>query len=119
MNETPSSFESDEERAARIAELNDRFRETLTGGRVVLTQQVGALEGETKRKVLALVRGFNDFSLANDPYGEHDFGAIEADGERIFWKIDYFDNNLEYHSIDETVEAVTTRVLTIMKAEEY
>jgi hypothetical protein len=26
----------------------------------------------------------------NDPHGEHDFGAFEHEGQRIFWKIDYY-----------------------------
>lgn len=119
MNETPTVYESDKERTARVAVLNDRLRKTFSGGRVVLTQQVDALEYEVKLKVFGLIRGFDDFTQDNDPYGEHDFGAVEADGEKIFWKIDYFDNNLEYHSLDKSVEAITTRVLTIMKVEEY
>ncbi len=119
MNETQSGYESDEERTARIAELNDKLRETFTGGRIVLTQGVSALEEDTKRRVFDAIRKFDNFSEDNDPHGEHDFGVVEADGEKVFWKIDYFDNNLEYHSLDETVEEITTRVMTVMQAEEY
>jgi hypothetical protein len=50
---------------------------------------------------------------------EHDFGSFEADGAVIFFKIDYFDKNLTYHSPDPSDPPVTERVITIMLAEEY
>jgi hypothetical protein len=55
----------------------------------------------------------------NDPHGEHDFGAIDEDGVRFFWKIDTYDRDMSAHSPDPTDPKVTTRVLTIMPAEEY
>ena len=62
---------------------------------------------------------YDDFCQANDPYGEHDFGAFEAEGHTIFFKIDYLDSALMFHSPDPADPAVTERVLTIMLAEEY
>ena len=56
---------------------------------------------------------------ANDPHEEHDFGAFDADGQRVFFKIDYFDESLTYHSPDPADPSVTKRVITIMLAEEY
>jgi hypothetical protein len=52
-------------------------------------------------------------------YGEHDFGALEVEGERLFFKIDYFDQTLSAHSPNPADETATKRVLTIMLAEEY
>jgi hypothetical protein len=52
-------------------------------------------------------------------YGEHDFGEFEAYGERLSFKIDYFDQALNMHSPDPADPAVTTRVITVMLAEEY
>ena len=63
--------------------------------------------------------GFHDFNQDNDPHGEHDFGAIRVLGEKLFWKIDYYDLNKEYHSPDAADPAVTCRVLTLMLASEY
>jgi len=70
-------------------------------------------------KMLEAVAKFNPFDGNNDPYGEHDFGALEVEGERLFWKIDYYDRNLSAHSPDPADPSVTTRVLTIMLAQEY
>jgi hypothetical protein len=59
------------------------------------------------------------FATPNDPHQEHDFGAFDADGQRVFFKIDYFDESLTYHSPDPADPSVTQRVITIMLAEEY
>ena len=104
---------------SRIRELNDLFRQTFTGGQVMLTRGVQALGEETVADVLTAVRSFSDFTADNDPYGEHDFGNFEHRGQKVFWKIDYYDKNMEYASPDPVDPTVTTRVLTIMLAEEY
>ena len=55
----------------------------------------------------------------NDPHEEHDFGSFQADGQTIFFKIDYFDKTLMYHSPDPADPSVTERVITILLADEY
>jgi len=102
-----------------IARLNDAFRTTFTGGRVMLTAGVNELPGSTKANVLAAVRQFSDFSEDNDPQGEHDFGAFTVEDRRFFWKIDYYDLKLEGGSENPADPSVTTRVLAIMLASEY
>ena len=42
-----------------------------------------------------------------------------VEGERLLFKIDYFDRSLTGHSADPADPSITTRVLTIMLAEEY
>lgn len=111
MNET--------EKTARIAALNDELRQQGTGGRIVIMQGIEANGPEFLKHVLALVRSFNEFTADNDPYGEHDFGALEVEGEKIFWKIDYYDPTLTFASEDPTNPDVTVRILTIMLASEY
>ncbi|WP_292533133.1 DUF3768 domain-containing protein [Methylocystis sp.] len=62
---------------------------------------------------------FDAFTQDNDPHGEHDFGSFELAGRTFFWKIDYYDPNLEFGSEDPGDPTKTTRVLTIMLADEY
>ena len=77
--------------STRIAELNDAFRKTFLGGKIMLTRGISELPTDEQNAILALVRSFDDFTPDNDPYGEHDFGAIEHNGQRIFWKLDDYD----------------------------
>jgi len=104
----------------RVRDLNDAFR-TLGQGRgsVFVTDGVSEMGAEFVSRALAAVRGFDRFSEDNDPWGEHDFGAIELDGKKLFWKIDPYDLALKAHSPNAANPAVTHRVLTIMLASEY
>ena len=109
----------DTKKIAAIRDLNDRFRTTLSGGRLLLTSGVAALAPETAARVLTAVRTFTAFTEDNDPWGEHDFGAIEVDGIRVFFKIDCMDLACEMASEDASDPAKTMRVMTIMLASEY
>ena len=102
---------------ARIRDLNDAFRRNLVGGRVVFT--AGIAGRADSNAILAQVRAFEKFDSDNDPHGEHDFGAFDQGRDTIFWKIDYYDADLRHGSGDPADPAVTTRLLTIMLAEEY
>ena len=106
-------------RASLVAAFNDALRRSFANGKVLLTPGVSALPAADQAKVLAAVRRFDAFTPDNDPYGEHDFGAIDQDGVTYFWKIDAYDADLIGGSPDPADEAVTTRVLTIMRADEY
>ena len=102
-----------------IRHLNDHLRQSFAGGVLVMTAGVIALGPARQLTILNAVAAFDSFDESNDPYGEHDFGAVEVEGERLFWKIDYYDRDLSAHSPDPADPSVTTRVLTIMLAEEY
>jgi hypothetical protein len=103
----------------RIAELNDKFRKTFLGGSVLATNGIAGLPEKDKAEIFTKVRAFDDFSEDNDPNGEHDFGAIDHNGDKIFWKIDYYDPTMTYGSEDPADLRKTRRVLTIMFANEY
>src|ERR1700686_753246 len=105
--------------ADKIRELNDAFRKTLAGGQSCFTASVFALGTYFTAAALAAVRTFDAFTPDNDPYGEHDFGAITIGEQKLFWKIDYYDLSLQYGSKNPSDPAQTTRVMTIMLAEEY
>ena len=62
---------------------------------------------------------FNEFSNDNDPHSEHDFGAFELEGQKVFWKIDYYSRDLKAGSENPADPMQTCRMLTIMLAEDY
>jgi hypothetical protein len=103
----------------RIRALNDNFRSTLTGGRILLTPAVQELPTEAHAALLEAVRSFSNFTKGDDPYGEHDFGSIELHGETWFFKIDYYAPDMEHGSEDPADPRQTVRVMTIMRADEY
>ena len=105
--------------AAKIRELNDRFRTTMTGGRVMMTAGVDALPSDVKAMVIRRVATFTDFNADNDPHKEHDFGSFTFAGRKFFFKLDYYDLAMEFGSEDPADPSKTTRVLTIMLASEY
>ncbi len=106
-------------RVKEIAELNDEFRRSFEGGRVVISRGVHVLSTETRQEIIRRVQHFTNFTEDNDPYGEHDFGSFSHGGQTIFWKIDYYDKDVRYGSKNPSNPKQTTRVLTIMRASEY
>jgi len=102
-----------------IAHLNDIFRKTGFGGKIVITEGIANLNMSYQTEIFQIIRAFNDFTKDNDPYDEHDFGVVKIFEKSVFWKIDYFDRNSNYGSEDPTDPNQTKRVLTIMLAEEY
>ena len=99
--------------ASKIAKLNDMFRR---GGQMVtVTEGVQVLDDLSG--LLDEIRWFNNFNEDNDPYQEHDFGTVYWQGQKIFWKIDYYDQRLEYGAGPLSKEC--RRVLTVMLASEY
>lgn len=102
-----------------IRRLNDLLRTTFLTGRVLLTQGMMGLDQADRDAILAKVRAFDAFTPDNDPHGEHDFGAFDHGGTRIFWKIDYYAPDMQHHSADPADGVKTRRVLTVMLAEEY
>lgn len=102
-----------------IKTLNDNFRKTFIGGRVMLTSGIRAKTQDEIAEILEKVRSFNNFTTANDPYGEHDFGSFDYKGQKIFWKIDYYDLNYEYMSENPADPTITNQALIIMLASDY
>ena len=119
MEEMPHAIGTDE-RTQQIARLNDQLRCHQKGGQMVITRGVlGLASGAHVQSVVAAVAAFTDFTSDNDPHGEHDFGAFEFAGAKLFWKIDYYDADMRFGSPDPADPDVTTRLLTIMLREEY
>ena len=102
-----------------IKTLNDNFRHSLQGGRVMLTSGIRAKTQDEIAEILEKVRSFDNFTTANDPYGEHDFGSFDYKGQKIFWKIDYYDLKYEYMSENPADPTITNQALIIMLASDY
>jgi hypothetical protein len=97
-----------------IAALNDAFRQQFHDW--YLTQGAAALPA--RMLMLKAVRDYNRFTPDNDPYGEHDFGGINwHDDTVVLWKIDYYDQNLQYWC--DPLSEECRRVLTVLLASEY
>jgi hypothetical protein len=116
--------------ASRIRALNDAFRAkgplwaSSLGVRPdddgwYITDGVQALGPLFTLEAVQAVRTFASFGTGNDPHGEHDFGAFTLAGERLLWKIDYYDLRLRHGSPAPDNPDVTRRVMTIMLASEY
>lgn len=104
------------DKSARIRELNDAFRSTFRGGRVMMTPGVSELPDCVKAEALTNVSTFKEFTDDNDPHREHDFGSFEVVGRKFFWKIDLYE---EPRVKSPDGEPVIIRVLTLMLASEY
>ena len=119
-----------------IRRLNDAARERPGHTSIAnVTSGFHALADTDRLAALAAIIGFSAFGEDNDPYGEHDFGAVYrlASGrwtqerpddaaqiaESVFWKVDCYDTTLTYGSDAPWDEQRTKRVLTIMLASEY
>ena len=107
----------DEDSVTKIRQLNDHARCNFADCQIVLTRAVQKLENLDC--LFTQIQQFDVFTQANDPYGEHDFGAVQHLDQTVFWKIDYYDLDMTMHSPDPSDPNVTARVLTIMLGEEY
>ena len=106
-------------RSSRIRRLNDNFRRSFQGGKVLITSGVQGLGPVLVQEILLAVQQFDQFAPGNDPHEEHDFGAFSSGRERVCWKIDYYDRTLQHGSNDPSIGAETVRVLTVMLVSEY
>ena len=124
------------EQTARIARLNDVARSAMgVASTAVATVGFRSLPEADRSRVRELIEIYDAFDEDNDPHGERDFGTIyqlgdgcwtterprerDDERERVFWKFDYYDRDLQFGSENAANPAVTRRVLTIMLADEY
>ena len=97
----------------RIADKNDVFRKLGFG----VTMTCGAAELPDVIGLMSKIRAYNNFTKASDPYFEHDFGKLEWHGHKVFWKIDYYNNELT--CFEDPLSPTCKRVMTVMLADEY
>lgn len=103
---------------SKIAIRNDKFRESLIQDQTHRLYSTDLVNSHDKREaILQAVREFDGFNDDNDPHEEHDFGMVLVEGEKFYFKCDYYDLNLEYGADPSEVEYCV--VLTIMGVREY
>jgi hypothetical protein len=105
--------ELDRKKMAEIARRNDIARKlglgvTITNGAAKLPDIEGLLRN---------VRSYNNFTEKNDPYEAHDMGFFEWRGERVIWKIDYYNETLT--CFEDPISDTCKRIITVMIAKEY
>ncbi|MBT4116286.1 MAG: DUF3768 domain-containing protein [Rhodospirillaceae bacterium] len=109
----------DQDKTTNIRKLNDMLRGQRIGGRILITPGVQGLGLDSINLLLEEVANYDGFGSQNDPWDEHDGAAIVFQGQRYYWKIDYYDQTLKYGSPDPSDPLVTERVLTLMRSDEY
>jgi len=113
--------------ATAIADLNDEFRRRGTGGSRYITAGILDKGPAFIARAIAEIAAFDSFDADNDPHfcrrlrlpGHHDFGCVTIEGQKVFWKVDYYDRDMKYGSEDPSDPSKTHRVLTIMFSHEY
>ena len=103
---------TDPAQVAAARQQNDAFRRSLTGGSLLLSAGIIAVDAANQARIIDAVRAFDDFDQS-DPSDAHDIGDLEVEIEEpgiarwhelIFFRIDRINNG---------------PVLTIMLASEW
>jgi hypothetical protein len=114
--------------AVIIAKQNDAFRTSVTAcikssdippGKLVMTAGVAAQSDEFRAALIGALIAFDSFDVDSDPYGLHEMGVLEIEGERVWFKFDLYDEHYEYGSEAPTDPTRTRRVLTLLFPSEY
>lgn len=114
--------------AAMIAKQNDAFRTSVTAsvkapgvppGKLVMTAGIAAQSDEFRAALIGALIAFDAFDADSDPYGLHEMGMLEIEGERVWFKFDLYDENYEYGAETPTDTKRTRRVLTLLFPSEY
>lgn len=111
----------------KCARLNDDcrwMRGDALNYRHMITHGVNALitDGDPRLQIMRsaqLQAVIRNYKFDPGDGNERDFGCFDFMGERLFFKIDAYDRNLEYGSPDPADASVTIRVMTVMLASEY
>jgi hypothetical protein len=96
--------------------LNDRLRQTSTGGRVVLSPCVLSLPPEKVSELLDRVRTFTAFEPENEE--SHEFGQFQLAGHAYCFELECVSRSRD-GSVNSGSAGKATRVLTVMRVDEY
>ncbi len=135
MTQIATTAPPDTDHSAEIAALNDAARAgSLVTSKTVFTRALAdILAGEdpdpgTRQLNLmmgqcAVRRLINETPIdpGNDPHGERDFGVVEHQGHKIFWKVDVYanDGTFAWGSEMPWDAQQSFRVVTVMLASDW
>ncbi len=94
--------------ASRYDGLRKQIPFITAPNKLVCTAGIAEKFSHCMGRIMDQVKQYDTFTPDNDPWKEHDFGAFEFEGQKIFWKIDDF----------QGVDGLQL-VLTVMLAEEW
>ncbi len=103
----------DNVKESEIARKNDVFRKLGFG----VTMTIGASTLPDITGLMQQIRAYDEFTEDNDPYHERDFGSLIWHGQKVFWKIDYYNETLTEGR--DPLASDCKRVMTVMLASEY
>lgn len=107
------------ERVAEIRRLNEQFRTTFHGGKILLTASVAALPDMAKASALEKVATFKAFNEENDPHQERDYGSFDHCDREFWFKIDYYNLTMDTASEDPADPEKTKRIMTVGLAQDW
>lgn len=114
---------TDDEKKARIRELNDDLRKQLQARNGKISVRGSLMEevhdGERIRKIMYAIAAFDDFNEENDPHQEHDYGRVSVDGDEFMFKIDYYSLDEAHLSPNPEDPNVTIRVMAVFYSSDY
>lgn len=135
MTQLANSANAATDRTAEIAALNDAARAgSLVTSKTVFTRALADIlagededPGTRQLKLMmgqrALRRLINETPIdsGNDPHGERDFGVVEHQGQKIFWKVDVYANDGTFAWGSEVPwdAQQSFRVVTVMLASDW
>lgn len=115
-DKTPLQIER-ELKIKAIAEQNDYFRqqppESEGFGRWLCSGSVNAQGLEFVLECFRAVKAYDVFTKENDPFGSHEMGFMEVQGQKVWWKIDLYNLAYDGGATMPTSLADTRRVLTV------
>lgn len=94
-----------------IRQLNNKFRSTFIGGKVIETISIRTLSSKPKLDIINRIKCYSDFSKSPDD--DYSYGSFIYDRYQIFFKIDYWDVSGRHFSDAPWDEMKTNRVMTI------
>ena len=105
--------------AQSIAYLHDQVHKHRLGYWSVVVSKGIAMRGEGFiEQILRLITVCYDPMTVNALLGEHDYGFVEVDRQKIFWRLSHHDHFNNNKSIAPVEEQRTSRLLEIMFARE-